>query len=79
MLAAAHARLERARGEENAAQKVATIETMESEFVALAMSQEACAEEEQSNMLNIHEPVLERMRLERGSGGRIRSRLRSKR
>ena len=63
----------------NAAQKVATIETMESEFVALVMSQGACAEEEQSNMLNIHEHILERMRLKRGSGGGIWSRLRSKR
>ena len=52
LLVAAHARLERAREEETAAQKVAAIETMESEFVALAMSQGACAEEEQLVMLD---------------------------
>ena len=52
LLVAAHARLERAREEETAAQKVAAIETMESEFVALAMSQGACAEEEQQVMLD---------------------------
>ena len=52
LLVAAHARLERAREEETAAQKVAAIETMESECVALAMSQGACAEGGQSPMLD---------------------------
>ena len=46
LLIVAHAQLERAREGETAAQKVAAIETMESEFVALAMSQGACAEEQ---------------------------------
>ena len=52
LLVAAHARLERAREEETAAQKVAAIETMESEFVALAMSQGACAEGDQLSVLD---------------------------
>ena len=42
----ARERLQYARGEETAAQKVAAIETMEDEFVALALSHGACAEEE---------------------------------
>ena len=52
LLNAARARLERAREKETAAKKVAAIETMESEFVALAMSHGACAEEEQLNVLD---------------------------
>jgi hypothetical protein len=52
LLIAAHARLEHAREEETAAQKVAAIETMESEFVALAMSHGACAEEGQLDVLD---------------------------
>ena len=52
LLSAAHAQLQRAREEETAAQKVAAIETMESEFVALAMSHGACAEEEQLSVLD---------------------------
>ena len=47
LLVAARARLATAREEETAAQKVAAIETMENEFVALAMSSGACAEEGQ--------------------------------
>jgi hypothetical protein len=46
LLVTARARLERAHEEEIAAQKVAAIETTETEFVALAMSHGACAEEE---------------------------------
>ena len=49
---AARARLERARKEETAAQKVAAIEAMEDECVALALSHGACAEEEQLSMLD---------------------------
>ena len=43
---AARARLECAQEGETAAKKVATIETMEMEFVALAKSHGTCAEEE---------------------------------
>ena len=46
LLDAARERLQYAREEETAAQKVAAIETMEDEFVALALSHGACAEEE---------------------------------
>ena len=49
----AHARLERAREEETAAQKVAAIETIESVSVALAMCQDACAQETQSVVLDV--------------------------
>ena len=57
LLSAAHAQLERAREEETAAQKAAAIETVESEFVALAIrdtgeTRGACAEEEQFSILD---------------------------